>query len=146
MENFLSWPRPSLHQATNPLLCRLLTSAQSPQVLLQEALPVSSSLVRQAQLGASYRVPCPCSWTGSPHRAKLNQQPVASVARLAESDTWRTTVVKRIPQGHFLWAHREHCRPQGRRTSPKQFSPVSRKRAVGDGFNVPEASTQRSLW
>jgi hypothetical protein len=43
--------------------------------------------VRQAQLGASYRVPYPCIKVGSPNRAKLNQQPVPSVARLAESDT-----------------------------------------------------------
>jgi len=44
--------------------------------------------VRQAQLGASYRVPCPSIKVGSPHRAKLNQQPVPSVAPVAES-TWR---------------------------------------------------------
>ena len=47
---------------------------------------VSSTLVRQAQLGASYRVPCLRSWAGSPHRAKLNQQPVPSVARSAEPE------------------------------------------------------------
>ena len=41
--------------------------------------------MRQAQLGASYRVPCLSSWAGSPHRAKSNQQPVPSVARSAES-------------------------------------------------------------
>ena len=47
--------------------------------------PVNSTLVRQAQLGASYRVPCLSSRAGSPHRAKSNQQPVPSVARSAES-------------------------------------------------------------
>ena len=46
----------------------------------------SETLVRQAQLGASYRVPCLCSWAGSPHRAKSNQQPVPSVARSAEPE------------------------------------------------------------
>jgi hypothetical protein len=46
---------------------------------------VVALLVRQAQLGASYRVPCLCSWAGSPNRAKSNQQPVPSVARSAES-------------------------------------------------------------
>jgi len=44
--------------------------------------PLNSSLVRQAQLGASYRVPC--RKVGSPNRVKPNQQPVPSVARLAE--------------------------------------------------------------
>jgi hypothetical protein len=43
-----------------------------------------ATLVRQAQLGASYRVPYPCIKVGSPYRVKLNQQPVPSVARLAE--------------------------------------------------------------
>jgi len=42
----------------------------------------AQTLVRQAQLGASYRVPC--REVGSPNRAKPNQQPVPSVARLAE--------------------------------------------------------------
>jgi hypothetical protein len=37
---------------------------------------VSSTLVRQAQLGASYRVPY--REVGSPNRAKLSQQPVPS--------------------------------------------------------------------
>ncbi|MBW2604225.1 MAG: hypothetical protein JRE28_07910 [Deltaproteobacteria bacterium] len=41
--------------------------------------------MRQAQLGASYRVPC--RKAGSPNRAKPNQQPVLSVARLAEPVT-----------------------------------------------------------
>jgi len=53
---------------------------------LSSAVQVNSSLVRQAQLGASYRVPCLSSWAGSPHRAKLNQQPVPSVARSAEPE------------------------------------------------------------
>jgi hypothetical protein len=55
----------------------------------------AQTLVRQAQLGASYRVPCLSSWAGSPHRVKLNQQPVPSVARLSEPEFRRTTVVKR---------------------------------------------------
>jgi hypothetical protein len=56
------------------------------------------TLVRQAQLGASYRVPCHCSRAGSPHRAKPDQQPVPSVAPVAESfksSTGRTIQVKR---------------------------------------------------
>lgn len=54
------------------------------------------AFVRQAQLGASYRVPCLCSWAGSPYRAKPNQQPVPSVARSAEfRATERTMIVKR---------------------------------------------------
>ena len=47
---------------------------------------LTPSLVRQAQLGASYRVPCQSSRAGSPHRAKSNQQPVPSVAPVAEPD------------------------------------------------------------
>ena len=39
--------------------------------------------MRQAKLGASYGVSCPL-WTTSPYRAKLNQQPVSSVAPVAE--------------------------------------------------------------
>ena len=71
--------------------------------------PLSEMLVRQAQLGASYRVPCQSVLVGSPNRAKLNQQLVPSVARLAEPDTWRTTVVKRT-QG-TLQAAGETCLP-----------------------------------
>ena len=41
--------------------------------------------MRQAQLGASYKVLCLSSRAGSPYRAKPNQQPVPSVARSAES-------------------------------------------------------------
>lgn len=43
-------------------------------------------LVRQAKLGASYRVPCKVL-AGSPNRAKPSQQLVPSVARLAEPGT-----------------------------------------------------------
>jgi len=38
MGNFLSWLQAFASSVSNPLLCRLLTSAQSPHVLLQEAL------------------------------------------------------------------------------------------------------------
>ena len=46
---------------------------------------VMQTLVRQAQLGASYRVTYSASRVRSPYRAKLNQQPVPSVALVAES-------------------------------------------------------------
>ena len=39
MGNFLSWLQAFASSITNPLLCRLLTSAQSPHALLHEALP-----------------------------------------------------------------------------------------------------------
>jgi hypothetical protein len=42
-------------------------------------------LVRRAQLGASCGVPRTLSFPGSPNRAKPDQQPVPSVAPVAES-------------------------------------------------------------
>ena len=39
MRNFLFWLQAFASSIKNPLLCRLLTSAQSPQALLQGALP-----------------------------------------------------------------------------------------------------------
>jgi hypothetical protein len=39
MGNFLSWLQAFASSVSNPLLCRLLTSAQSPHALLHEALP-----------------------------------------------------------------------------------------------------------
>jgi hypothetical protein len=54
--------------------------------------------VRRAQLGASCGVPRTLSFPGSPHRAKPDQQPVPSVAPVAESfksGTGRTKQVKR---------------------------------------------------
>ena len=74
---------------------------------------------------------------GSPNRAKPNQQPVPSVARLAEPDTWRTTVVKRT-QGTLQAA--------GETYLPQAIQPRKSNNAVGDGFNVPEASTEESTW
>ncbi len=39
MRNFLFWLQAFASSVKNQLLCRLLTSAQSPHALLQEALP-----------------------------------------------------------------------------------------------------------
>ena len=39
MRNFLFWLQAFASSVKNPLLCRLLTSAQSPNGLLQGALP-----------------------------------------------------------------------------------------------------------
>ena len=96
------------------------------------------ALVRQAQLGASYRVPRLCSWVGSPHRAKPNQQPVPSVARSAES------TVKLVNKGREAYTGNI----AGRRgdVPPLSDSASIEHHAVGDGFNVPEASTKGSLW
>jgi hypothetical protein len=98
---------------------------------------VRNALVRQAQLGASYRVPRPGSWVGSPHRAKPNQQPVPSVARSAES------TAKSVNKGREAYTGNT----AGRRgdVHPSSDSASLEHHAVGDGFNVPEASTKRSL-
>ena len=50
---------------------------------VKTTLPLSKTLVRQAQLGASYRVTCHTQvlcMTGSLYRVKPSQQPVPSVA------------------------------------------------------------------
>lgn len=87
----------------------------------------TSTLVRRAQLGASYRVSCLCSWAGSPHRAKPNQQPVPSVAPVAEffkSSTERTRQVKRT-QG-TLQAAGETYLPEA--IQPRKSNQCSRRR------------------
>jgi len=100
--------------------------------------PVTQALVRQAQLGASYRVPRLRSWVGSPHRAKLDQQPVPSVARSAE------LAAKSVNKGREAYTGNT----AGRRgdVPPSSDSAPIEHHAVGDGFNVPEASTKGSLW
>ena len=100
--------------------------------------PLKSTLVRQAQLGASYRVTHLRSWVGSPHRAKLNQQPVPSVARSAES------TAKSVNKGREAYTGNT----AGRRgdVHPSSDSASLEHHAVGDGFNVPEASTKESYW
>ncbi len=40
--------------------------------------------------------------------------------------------------------HREYCRPQGKRASPKQFSSVSEINAGGDILTAMEANTKKS--
>jgi len=40
--------------------------------------------------------------------------------------------------------HREYCRPQGKRASPKQFSLVKKNNADDDGVNVSEVKTEES--
>lgn len=94
--------------------------------------------MRQAQLGASYRVPRLGSWVGSPHRAKLNQQPVPSVARSAESAARSVNKDREAYTGNTA----------GRRgdVPPLSDSASIEHHAVGDGFNVPEASTEGSSW
>ena len=109
--------------------------------------------MRQAQLGASYRMSY-SEGVASLCRAKLNQQPVSSVAPVAEpvyapvNNTGEAYTEKQSSQ-NLCGSHAlalEHCRPQGKRTSPRRFSPVNEIGTVGDDFNVPEVSTQESLW
>ena len=51
MGNFLSWLQAFASSIMNPLLCLLLTSAQSPHALLQEALPSDGRKVGQISPG-----------------------------------------------------------------------------------------------
>ncbi len=52
MGNFLSWLQAFASSNMNPLLCLLLTSAQSPHALLQEALPSDGRKVGQISPGS----------------------------------------------------------------------------------------------
>ncbi|WP_458776758.1 hypothetical protein [Desulforhopalus sp. 52FAK] len=96
--------------------------------------PVNATLVRQAKLGASCRVPCYTA--GSPCRAKPSQQPVPSVARLAELITANKS--REAYTGNTV----------GRRgdVPPLSNSASSEYSAVGDDFNVSEARTKESSW
>ena len=74
-------------------------------------------LVRQAQPGISYRVPCRWfSSAGSLHRAKPDQQPVPSVAPVAESFKSGTGTGHRAASlarssGGSIWAVINNCLP-----------------------------------
>ena len=123
----------------SPLSIKLYTNRDYKSAkIMSTAFRINKVLVRQAQLGASYRVPCLCNKAGSPHRVKLNQQPVPSVARLAESDSMANNS-REAYTGNTV----------GRRggVPPRSNSaPLGVNTAVGDGFNVPEACTQGSYW
>ena len=58
MGNFLSWLQAFASSIMNPLLCLLLTSAQSPHALLQEALPSDGRKVGQISPGKNMILPC----------------------------------------------------------------------------------------
>ena len=59
MRNFLFWLQAFASSIKNPLLCRLLTSAQSPHALLHEALPPKGGRdVKQISPGKSMIFPC----------------------------------------------------------------------------------------
>ena len=59
MRNFLFWLQAFASSVKNPLLCRLLTSVQSPHALLHGALPpVGGHKVEQISPGKSMILPC----------------------------------------------------------------------------------------
>ena len=59
MGNFLSWLQAFASSKMNPLLCLLLTSAQSPNALLQEALPPNCGRkVGKISPGKNMILPC----------------------------------------------------------------------------------------
>jgi hypothetical protein len=59
MENSLSWLQAFASSVKNPLLCHLLTSAQSPRALLQEALPLNHGRkAGQISPGKNMILPC----------------------------------------------------------------------------------------
>ncbi len=59
VRDFLFWLQAFASSARNPLLCRLLTSAQSPHALLHEALPPAGGRkVEQISPGKSMILPC----------------------------------------------------------------------------------------
>jgi hypothetical protein len=68
MRNFLSWLQAFASSVKNPLLCRLLTSAQSPHVLLHEALPPNGGRnAGQISPGKSMIFPCTTAAFTIPH-------------------------------------------------------------------------------
>ncbi len=69
MGNFLSWLQAFASSNMNPLLCLLLTSAQSPHALLQEALPlkISGRKVGQIPPGKNMILPCTTAAFTIPH-------------------------------------------------------------------------------
>ena len=70
MQNFLFWLQAFASSVKNPLLCRLLTSAQSPHALLHEALLLKSSRkVEQISPGKSMIFPCTTAAFTIPQRS-----------------------------------------------------------------------------
>ncbi len=68
MGNFLSWLQAFASSVKNPLLCRLLTSAQSPQTLLQGALPLNNGRkAGQISPGKNMIFPCTTAAFTIPH-------------------------------------------------------------------------------
>jgi hypothetical protein len=60
MRYFLFWLQAFASSIKNPLLCRLLTSAQSPHALLHEALPPEGSR-KAGQISPGKRMILPCT-------------------------------------------------------------------------------------
>jgi len=70
MRNFLFWLQAFASSIKNPLLCRLLTSAQSPRVLLHEAQPLKGGRkVEQISPGKSMIFPCTTAAFTIPQRS-----------------------------------------------------------------------------
>ena len=70
MRNFLFWLQAFASSVKNPLLCRLLTSAQSPHAFLNEALPPTSGRkVEQISPGKSMIFPCTTAAFTIPQRS-----------------------------------------------------------------------------
>ena len=68
MRNFLSWLQAFASSVKNPLLCRLLTSAQSPHALLHKALPPNvGAKVGQISPGKNMILPCTTAAFTIPH-------------------------------------------------------------------------------
>ena len=70
MRNFLFWLQAFASSVKNPLLCRLLTSAQSLHTLLHETLPPTGGRkVEQISPGKSMIFPCTTAAFTIPHRS-----------------------------------------------------------------------------
>jgi hypothetical protein len=68
MGKFLSWLQAFASSKLNPLLCRLLTSAQSPDTLLYKALPFNNGRkVGQISPGKNMILPCTTAAFTIPH-------------------------------------------------------------------------------
>jgi hypothetical protein len=88
--------------------------------------------VRQAKLGASYRVTR--LRAGSPNWAKPNQQPIPSVALVAETRSNKSNKTGEAYTGNTI-GRRGDVPPQSN-TAPLGI------RSVGDDFNASEARTE----
>jgi len=70
MRYFLFWLQAFASSIKNPLLCRLLTSAQSPRALLHEALPLNGGRkVEQISPGKNMIFPCTTAVFTIPQRS-----------------------------------------------------------------------------